>query len=188
MAARGWNAIAATPALRDQAQRQVEAGAVAGLDPRAQLHSHWQAAALGCAPGQRQRQLLVAQQLGAGAGAANLANRAAHVDVDQIGAGFGGDRRPRAHHLGVVAEELHRNRVLVGVDPHQLPQGALVAVVQAEAGDHLRHGQPGPVAFRLQAHEPVADPRQRSQQDAVGDLDVADPERISQLWACFAHR
>ena len=169
------------PGLLDQPQRQLEAGAIAGLDPRAQLHGHRQAAALGGPAGQRQGQLGVAQQLDAGAGTAHLAHRAAHVDVDQVGAGLGGDRGAGAHHLGVVAEELHRDRVLVGVDPHQLAQGALVAVVQAEAGDHLRDRQPGPVAFRLQAHEPVADPGQRRQQDPVGDPHSADLEGVGQL-------
>jgi hypothetical protein len=98
--------------------------------------------------------------------------------------------RSRAHHLGIVAKELDRDRVLVGVDAHQLAQGALVAVVQTEAGDHLGDGQPRAVALCLQAHEPVADPGQRRQKDAIGDLDSADPKGISQrrLWTCFAHR
>jgi hypothetical protein len=30
---------------------------------------------------------------------------------------------------------------------------------------------------RLQSHEPVADPGQGREQNPVGDLDVADPER-----------
>ena len=54
---------------------------------------------------------------------------------------------------------------------------ALVAVVDGVAGDHLGDRQPGAVAAGLQADEPVADPGQRRQQDAVGDLDVADRER-----------
>ena len=39
--------------------------------------------------------------------------------------------------------------------------GLLVAVVDAEARDHLRHGEAGPVALGLEPHEPVADPRDR---------------------------
>ena len=132
------------------------------------------------AAGQRQRQLGVGEQLHPGARSADLADRAAHVDVDQVGAGLGGDRSAGAHHLGVVAEKLHRDRVLVGVDPHQLAQRALVAMVQAEAGDHLRDGEARTVAFRLQAHEPVADPGERREQDAIGEFDVGDPEGISQ--------
>ena len=91
----------------------------------------------------------------------------------------------RAHHLGVLAEELDRDRVLVGMQPQQLAQRALVAVVQAEARDHLRDREAGAVAARLQADEPVADPRQRREQHAVGDLDVADAERgLSAAAAC----
>ena len=82
----------------------------------------------------------------------------------------------RAHHLGILAEELDRDRVLVGMQAEQLLKGALVAVVEREARDHLRDGQARPVPPRLQPHEPVPDPRQGGEQDAVGDLDVADAE------------
>jgi hypothetical protein len=34
------------------------------------------------------------------------------------------------------------------------------------------------VAARLEADEPVADPRQRREQDSVDDLDVADRKRL----------
>ena len=44
------------------------------------------------------RQVGVGEQGGAGAGLADLAHRAAHVDVDQVGAGIGDDLRGRAHH------------------------------------------------------------------------------------------
>ena len=82
----------------------------------------------------------------------------------------------RAHHVGVLAEELDRDGVLVGMEPQQLAQRALVAVVDAEARDHLRDREAGAVAARLEADEPVADPGERREQHAVGDLDVADPE------------
>ncbi len=75
---------------------------------------------------------------------------------------------------GSWPEQLHRHRVLVGMDPQQLAQRALVAVVDGEARDHLRDGQAGAVALGLQAHEPVADPGQRRQHDPVGDRDAAE--------------
>src|SRR5680860_1100623 len=65
--------------------------------------------------------------------------------VMRSGAAIAAEAGAGAHHRGIVAEELHRDRVLIGVDPHQLAQGALVAVVQAEAGDHLRDREPRPV-------------------------------------------
>jgi hypothetical protein len=69
--------------------------------------------------------------------------------------------------------------VLVRVETKELGQGALVAVVEAEARDHLGDRQAGAVAARLQTDEPVADTGQRGEQDAVGDLDVADAK-----WSC----
>ena len=107
------------------------------------------------------------EQRRAGAGLEHLRHRAAHVEVDQVGPGLGGDRRGLAHHLGVGAEELHRDRALVGMDPQHLLERAPVAVCEREARDHLRDRQARAVAVRLQAHEPVADPGQRREQDAV---------------------
>ena len=75
---------------------------------------------------------------------------------------------------GSCAEQLHRDRVLVRMDPQQLAAGALVAVVDRVARDHLRDGQSGAVALGLQAHEPVADPGQRREHDAVGDRHAAE--------------
>ena len=121
-----------------------------------------------------------AEQRRAGAGLAHLGHRAAHVEVDQVGAGGGHPLGRRGHHLGVVAEQLHRHRVLVGMDPQQLAAGALVAVVHGEARDHLGHHQAGAVALGLQAHEPVADPGQRGEHDPVGDRDPAERPRVGQ--------
>jgi hypothetical protein len=81
-----------------------------------------------------------------------------------------------------VAEELHGDRMLVRVDAHQLAQGALVAMVQTEAGDHLRDGEARAVPARLEADEPVADPGQRRQQHPVGDPHPTDLERLGQRW------
>ena len=68
--------------------------------------------------------------------------------------------------------------MLLGVDPQQLAAGTLVAVVDREARDHLRHHQPGAVALGLQADEPVADSGQRREHDAVGDRDAAEAPGI----------
>ena len=50
-------------------------------------------------------------------------------------------------------------------------------------GDHLRDDEPRAVAPRLQAHEPVADPRQRREHHAVGDGQAAEGPRIGQAHA-----
>ena len=127
------------------------------------------------ARGDRDRLVGVVEQRGAGAGLADLAHRAAHVEVDQVGARLGDHRRRLAHDVGVVAEQLHRDRVLVGVDAQELGDRALVAVGEPEAGHHLRGHQPRAVAARLQAHEPVADAGQRRQHEPV--LERAAAER-----------
>jgi hypothetical protein len=71
-----------------------------------------------------------------------------------------------------VAEELDRQRPLVGVDDEQLVKRLAVAVVDRERRDHLRDRQPGAEALGLQAHEPVADAGERRQHHAIGDLEV----------------
>ena len=119
----------------------------------------------------------VGDQRRPGAGLQHLRHRAAHVEVDQRRPGRGRHRRRLAHHLGIGAEQLDRDRALVGMDAQHLLDRAPVAVGDREARDHLGDRQPGAVAVRLQADEPVADPGQRREQDAVGELDVGDPER-----------
>ena len=52
--------------------------------------------------------------------------------------------------------------------------GALVAVREAEAGDHLGGDQPGAEAARLEADEPVADAGQRGQHEPVLERAAAE--------------
>jgi hypothetical protein len=73
-----------------------------------------------------------------------------------------------------VPEELERDGVLVRVDAEELAEGALVAVGEAEAGDHLGDDEPGAVAARLEADEPVADAGQRGEDDAILDGSAAE--------------
>jgi len=73
-----------------------------------------------------------------------------------------------------VSEQLHRNRVLVRVDPQQLAAGTLIAVVDREARDHLGDHETSAEPLGLQAHEPVADPGQRRQHDPVGDRNAPE--------------
>ncbi len=157
-------------------QGEVESLAASGAESRAKLDGDRNPAALAGRRRDPDGEVLVREQRGSRAGLADLPHRAAHVDVDQVSARLGDHRRGRSHHLRVLPEELHRDGVLVRMEPKQLLQGALVAVVEPEARDHLRDGQARSVAARLEAHEPVPDPRQGSEQHAVGDLDVADAE------------
>ena len=102
--------------------RERDALAVARPQPRAQLDRHRQAAPARRRARDRDRAVGILEQRRAGAGLADLRHRAAHVDVDQVGAGGGDPLGGRGHHLGIGAEQLHRDRVLVRVDPQQLVQ------------------------------------------------------------------
>ncbi len=104
-----------------------------GSIARAQLHRDRQARALRGGRGPPRPPIAGSrEQRRAGAGLEHLRHRAAHVEVDQVGPGRRGDRRRLAHHLGVGAEELQRDRVLVGMDPQHL-LGCAVAVVRARS-------------------------------------------------------
>ena len=94
--------------------------AVPGAQPRAQLDGHRQAAPAGRRPGERDRAVGIVEQCRSRPGLAHLRHRAAHVEVDQVGAGGRHALGGRCHHLGIVTEQLHRDRVLVGMDPQQL--------------------------------------------------------------------
>ena len=86
----------------------------------------------------RDRALGLGQQRRPGAGLAHLRNRAAHVDVDQIRARGGDPLGGRGHHVGVGAEQLHRDRVLVGMDPQAAPGRS------ARCGSARRGWRPSP--------------------------------------------
>ena len=113
-------------------------------------------------------------------GLADLRHGAAHVDVDQVGAGLRDALGRRGHHVGIGAEQLDRHRVLVRMDAQQLGAGALVAVVDGVARHHLRDRQAGAVALGLEPHEPVADAGQRRQHDPVRDRDATERPRVCQ--------
>jgi hypothetical protein len=155
---------------------------------RAQLDGHGEAGALRGRLGDRDRGVGILEQRRSGARLADLRDRAAHVEVDQVGARLGHARGRRAHDVGVLAEQLHRHRpalALARVDHQQLVERLAVLVVDREARDHLGERQARAVALGLQAHEPVADPRQRREHDAVGDGQSPELPRIGQRSHAF---
>ena len=163
-----------------EANRQLEAGAISGLEPGADLDRDGPAGALDRGARDGDREVGIVDQRRPRPGPRDLAHGAAHVDVDQVGPSVRRDAGAGAHHVWVVPEELDRHRMLLGMNDQELLERAAVAVMKREARDHLRDREPGAVAARLKAHEPVADPGQRGEKDAVGDLDVRDPERSCQ--------
>ncbi len=96
------------------------------------------------------------QAVRTGAGLRHLAHGAAEVDVDDVRARVLDHPRSLGHDAGLRAEDLHRERMLVGGDA-QVPERALVLVGEAGAADHLRADEPGAetttlAAKRLHAH------------------------------------
>ncbi len=154
--------------LVDQPAREQNPALLPGALPGAELHGDRQPRALGRRAGDRDRLVGIVEQCRPGARLADLADRAPHVEVDQIGARLGDDRGGLPHHVGVVSEKLDRDRMLVGMEPQELLVGASIAVLEPEARDHLRDRQPGSVTTRLEPNEPVADPGQRGQDEPVG--------------------
>ena len=88
----------------------------------------------------------------------------------------GGLDHPRrlGHRARLRAEDLDRERMLVGRDP-QVAERPLVPVLDPGAGDHLGADEPGPVAAALAAERLDADAGHRREDDPGRDLDVADP-------------
>ena len=166
-------ADAGDPRLLHQPARQERAALVARPLARAKLYGDRQTASDGSGARDRDGAVRVVEQRGAGARLADLADGTAHVQVDQVGPRRGHDLGRVLHHVRVVAEELHRHRVLVGVDAEELRPRALVAVVEAEARHHLGHRERGAMPPRLKANEPGADAGQRRQHQPVGEAQTA---------------
>ena len=84
--------------------------------------------------------LRLAHQGGAIAVIDDLPHGAAHVDVQHVGTGaLNGDLGRFRHADGVVAEDLHRRRMLPG-ELLQQGEGLFVLVAQSLGGDQLRAG------------------------------------------------
>ena len=120
------------------------------------------------------------EQVRAGARLRHLADGAAEVHVDDVRPGRLDDARRLGHRGRLGAEDLDRERVLVGGDP-QIAERPLVSVLDARAGDHLRADEPGAVAAALAAKRLDADARHRREDDPGRDLDVADPPGLLEL-------
>ena len=95
------------------------------------------------------------------AGLRHLADGAAEVDVDDVRARVLDHAGGLGHHAGLGAEDLNRERMLVGGDP-QVAERALVLVREPGAADHLRADEPGAEAAALAAEGLHADPGHRA--------------------------
>ncbi len=170
--------------LRDETLGELKAGGVARTQTGAQLDGDRQPRARNSGTGHVDRERVVGEQRGTGAGATDLGHGTAHVEVDRVGT-RGGDSGGRgAHDRGVLAEELNRNGPTValgGMDAKHLHKGALVAVVKRMRGDHLRDGHASPKALGLKTNEPIANPRKRRKHDAIGHAQRPESPRRGEV-------
>ena len=127
----------------------------------------------------RARRLLEAVR--ARAGLRHLADGAAEVDVDDVRARILDHARGLGHHAGLGAEDLNRQRMLVGGDP-QVAERALVLVREPGAADHLRADEPGAEAAALPAEGLHAHACHRREHEAGRDLDVTDSPGFVEIY------
>jgi hypothetical protein len=161
----------------DQSRPELEACARAVRDPAPELHRHRQVDGLGDCAHQARGKIRVLEQRRPGSRAGDLLHGTAEVEVDDVRAGRLHHPRGLGHRARVAAEELDRERMLVRGDP-QVPERALVPVLDPGAADHLRADEPGPVAASLPAKCLHADACHRREDEARRDLDVTDPPGV----------
>ena len=178
-AERGWSVSAAAPAStsRGPSSRQAR-------EPFSTPRRIFTVTGTSTAAGDRlddpagERRIL--HQVRAGAGLRHLPHRAAEVHVDDVRAGGLDHPRRVGHRAGIGAEDLDRERMLVGRDA-QVAEGALVAVLDPGRGDHLRADEPGAEPPSLPPERLDADARHRREHDPRRHLDPADRPRFPQV-------
>ena len=109
----------------------------------------------------------------------DLADGAAHVDVDDVGTGVGAHARSIGHQLRVGAEDLDGERLLIRGDA-QVTLRARVAVTEATGRNHLRADEPCAMPATLAAEGLNGDAGHRCEHDSARDHHVADHPRVGQ--------
>ena len=179
-AERGWSVSVAAPASTSfgPTSRQV-------LDPFCRPRRIFTETGSEIASGDRvddrARAVRVVQAVGAGAGLRHLANRAAEIDVDDVGARVLDHAGGLGHHARLGAEDLHGQRMLIGGDA-QVAKGSLVLVGEAGAAHHLGADEPCAEAAALPAECLDADARHRRQNEPRGDLDGPDSPGFAEIY------
>jgi hypothetical protein len=119
-------------------------------------------------------QRLVAQQRRPGGLVADLLRRAAHVDVDDLGAAVDLVAGGRGHHLRVGAGDLHRDRrrfaAMIRAAARRL--GCAEPRVRRH---HLRNREPGPEALAEAAEGSIRDAGHRRDEKIIPQHVRADP-------------
>ena len=164
----------------DELRADLEARARAVAQPAAHLHAHRHVDRVRHRLDDRRGASGLVEQRRAGAGLRHLADGAAEVDVDEVGAGRLDHPRRLGHRPRLGAEDLDRERVLVGGDA-EVAERLLVPVLDPGAADHLRADEPGAEAASLAAKRLHADARHRRQDEPRRDLHVADVPAFAQV-------
>ena len=156
--------------------------AVAGAVPQAAAHLHRDRHVDRSATAETiaAREIGIVEQRRPGARLRHLAHRAAEVDVDEVGTGGLDHPRRLGHRVGVGAEDLDRERMLVGCDT-EVAERLLVAVLDPGAGDHLGADEPGPETPALAAERLHADARHRREDESRRHLDVVDVPALPEV-------
>ena len=110
-------------------------------------------------------EMRILQHGGAGAVAADLLHRAAHVDIDGVDGAviLDGDAGARGEHLGIVSEDLDGERPLRR-GPLEIAERLIAAVHEAVAADHLRVRDGGAHLPAEQPERPVRHARERREE------------------------
>ena len=164
----------------DEPRPEVETRSRAVLEASSQLHRHRDVDGLGHRFDDPWGKLAILEQRRPGAGPRHLPHRAAEVEVDDVGAYRLDHACGVGHRARVRAEELDRQRMLVGGDS-QVAERSLVPMLDSGAADHLRADQPGPVASPLTPEGLHAHPGHGREDEACGHLDGSDVPRRSQV-------
>ena len=115
----------------------------------------------------------IVEQRRAGAGLRHLPHGAAEVEVDEVGACCFDHPRRLGHRAGFRAEQLDRERMLVGGDT-EVSERSLVAVLDPGAADHLGADEACAEAASLPPERLHADARHRGEHEPRRDLDRPD--------------
>ena len=105
-----------------------------------------------------------------------MARRAAHVDIDHVGAGGFGDPCALCHPVRLAARELNDVRAYSRCLAAQLRHGTTVDEVVA--GGHLGNNQSGAERGRQLSKRGIGDARHRREKDPVGEFDIAYFQRL----------
>ena len=160
----------------------LEAGAGAVLESSAHLDGDRSVHGLGDRRHDPTRAAGILEERCPGAGLRHLLDRAPEVDVHDVGPSLLDHVRSLGHQRGLRAEDLHGERVLVRRDS-QVVEGALVAVMEPGAADHLRAHESGTETAALAAKCLHAYACHRRQNHAGRYLNGTDPPRSAKIKA-----